>query len=262
VIAAQRRNLILDWLRTDGAVSISSLAKRLETSAVTVRRDLDYLDSVGKLTRTHGGAVAGPPLVESPYAEKVVLAIREKEAIGRLGATLVGDGAVIVIGPGTTTEALARNLTARSGLTIITNSLPVAKAFVESPGNQVIVTGGTLRASILALVGESTIRTFRGIHADMTFLSGNGLVPDFGLSTPNMTVAEADRSMAGASDEVIVLADHTKFGVRTAIQTLASESITHLVTDSRSPRDELDAFSRMGVDVHIAGITSGLLDTV
>ncbi|MET4782395.1 DeoR/GlpR family DNA-binding transcription regulator [Glaciihabitans sp. UYNi722] len=261
MIAAQRRNLILDSLRADGAVSITSLAAVLESSAVTIRRDLDYLDSVGKLTRTHGGAVAGESPVESPYAEKIVQAIPEKEAIGRLAASLVHDGEVLIIWPGTTTEALAKQLRQRTGLTIITNSLPVAQAFVDSPGNQVIMTGGTLRASILALVGDAKNRTLRGIHADTTFLSGNGLVADFGLSTPNMAVADADRAMAASGNQVVVLADHTKLGLRTAIQTLPTDSISQLVTDAGSPAHEIESLSHKGVTVHIATIASGLSDT-
>jgi len=195
VIPAQRRQRILDALREDGAVSIRALAAALETSAVTIRRDLDYLDSIGELTRTHGGALAGQPTRESPYSEKVVQARREKEAIGALAATLVADGDVVVIGPGTTTEVLAKALAQRVGLTVVTNSLLVAEAFGETTGNEVIVTGGTLRASIRALVGEATNHTLRGLNADLTFLSGNGMDAEFGLSTPNMTVADSDRSL-------------------------------------------------------------------
>lgn len=267
MIAAQRRRLILDTLRADGAVSITALAGLLDTSAVTIRRDLDYLDSIGQLTRTHGGAMAGQAARESPYSEKIVLATAEKQAIGRLAAGLVHDGDVLIIGPGTTTEALAKNLVDRSGLTIVTNSLPVAQTFVSSPSNQVIMTGGTLRASILALVGDATNRTLRGINADSTFLSGNGFDSTFGLSTPNMTVADADRAMAASGRQVVVLVDHTKFGVRTAIQTLPLPEITHLVTDSGSPAHELEALSKLGVDVHIAtslapnALRTGLSDT-
>lgn len=262
MIAAQRRNKILEYLRADGAVSISSLAGRLETSAVTIRRDLVYLDSVGMLTRTHGGAIEGPPTWESSYAEKIEQAVDEKHAIGRLAANLVNDGDVIIVGPGTTTEAFAESLMARSGLTVITNSLPVAELFLNATQNEVIMTGGTLRASIRAFVGEATNRTLRGIHADTTFLSGNGLVADFGMSTPNMTVADSDRAMAAAGHTVVALADHTKFGVRTAIQTVASDQITHLVTDAATPADQLRPFVEQGVALHVAQFSAGLLDTV
>ncbi|RFA22369.1 DeoR/GlpR family DNA-binding transcription regulator [Subtercola boreus] len=262
MLAAQRRNLILEFLRADGAVSISSLAGRLETSAVTIRRDIVYLDAIGMLTRTHGGAVAGPAPRESSYAEKIGQAMEEKYAIGRLAATLVHDGDVIIIGPGTTTEAFAESLIDRTGLTVITNSLLVAEAFVPAAENEVIMTGGTLRASIRAFVGESTNRTLRTIHADKTFVSGNGLVADFGLSTPNMSVADSDRAMAAAAHEVVALVDHTKFGVRTAVQTIATEQITHLVTDSKTPAAQLAAFAGHGIALHVAQPGAGLLDTI
>ncbi len=260
VIPAQRRQRILDALREDGAVSIRALAAGLDTSAVTIRRDLDYLDSVGQLTRTHGGAIAGQPSRESPYSEKVVQARRQKEAIGTLAASFVSEGDVVVIGPGTTTEALAKALAQRAGLTVVTNSLLVAEAFVDAVGNEVIVTGGTLRASIRALVGEATNHTLRGLHADVTFLSGNGLDAEFGLSTPNMTVADSDRSLAAAGHRVVALVDHTKFGVRTAIQTLAPSAITDVITDESSPAATIAALRAAGIQVHIARGT-GLSDT-
>ncbi len=111
-------------------------------------------------------------------------------------------------------------------------------------------------------MGEATNRTLRGIHADKTFLSGNGLVPDFGMSTPNMTVADSDRAMAAAGDEVVALVDHTKFGVRTAIQTLSADQITHLVTDASAPADQLGSFAQRGVSLHVAQFGIGLLNTI
>ena len=252
VIAAQRRNLILEMLQSDGAVSITAAAERLSTSTVTVRRDLDQLAAMGLLARTHGGAVAHGASRESPYAEKIELAATEKERIGRLAARFVNDGDTLVIGPGTTTEALAGQLRARTGLTVVTNSLPVAEAFVGTPENEVIVTGGALRASIRALVGETTISTLRGLHADTAFLSGNGLAADFGLSTPNLAVADVDRAIAAAAYQLVVLADHTKLGVRTAVRTVATDAITHVVTDDASPAPDVEALRAAGVDVQVA----------
>ena len=252
MIAAQRRNLILDSVRLEGAVSINELAQRLNTSTVTIRRDLGYLHAAGLLTRTHGGAIADQSTRERSYSEKVGQAMAEKLAIGRFAAGLVDDGDVVIVGPGTTTEAFAQALRERTGLTIVTNSLPVAQTFVSSPENQVIMTGGTLRASIRAFVGEATSRTLRGIHADKTFLSGNGLVSDFGLSTPSMIVADSDAAMAAAAREVVVLADFTKFGLRSAIQTVGISSIARVVTDSSTPEHDLESFRSLGVLVDVA----------
>ena len=252
VIAAQRRNVIQEILREQGVVSIAALSQQLSASAVTIRRDLDYLEAVGVLTRTHGGAVADVSSPESPYVEKVGQATAEKQAIGRLAAGLVDDGDVIIIGPGTTTEAFAGHLPARSELTVITNSLPVAEVFAASDEIDVIMTGGSLRGPIRALIGETVIRSLRSMHADKTFISGNGLVADFGLSTPNLSVADTDRAMVAASAQAIVLADHSKFGLRAAIQTVPTEGIAQVVTDASSPAAEIAAIEARGVAVHIA----------
>jgi DeoR/GlpR family transcriptional regulator of sugar metabolism len=252
VIAAQRRNLIAEIVHTDGAASIVALAERLRVSPVTVRRDLDALDALGLVERTHGGAVRGAQAAESPYIEKVGRAMGEKQAIARLAATMVSDGDVIVVGPGTTTADFCRALSGRDGLTIVTNSLLVADIFLDLPHHQVILTGGELRGSIRAVVGDAAVRTFRGIHAQRAFLSGNGLDAGFGLSTPNMMVAETDRAIAAAAAELVVLADHSKLGVRTAVQTVPVEAIAHVITDAGSRGTPLEELSAAGVSVHVA----------
>jgi DeoR/GlpR family transcriptional regulator of sugar metabolism len=253
VIAGQRRTLIADLARDEGAVSISALADRFGVSPVTIRRDLDYLDSMGVLQRSHGGATAGRHQeAETPYAEKIGTATAEKQAIARLGAGLVRDGDVIAIGPGSTTEAFARALLGRSGLTVVTNSLLVADVFVDATDTQVILTGGELRGSIRAVVGDSAVRTYRGIHADLAVLSGNGLDAEFGLSTPSMIVAETDRTIAGCARDLLVLADHTKMGVRAAVQTVPADRLTEIVTDSGAAVAELEQFAVRGVTLHIA----------
>lgn len=252
MIAAQRRNHLLEMIRTDGAVSISAAAQRLDISAVTVRRDLDQMAAMGLLARTHGGAVAAGSSRETPYLEKVEQAASEKEAIARVAATLVNDGDSLVIGPGTTTEAFAAQIVGRKGLTIITNSLPIAEAFVASPENDVVMTGGSLRTSIRALIGDTTVGVLRRFHADKTFLSGNGLDSSFGLSTPALAVADSDRAMAAAGYRLIALVDHTKIGVRTAVQTVPVEGIAQVVTDAASPLHEIASLRAAGVEVHVA----------
>lgn len=262
MLAARRRSLILDSVRADGSVSVRTLAERFDASNVTIRRDLVLLDSRHLLTRTHGGAIERHPSRESSYAEKTLQWILEKRAIAELAASAVRDGDVIIVGPGTTTEAVARALLHRRNLTIVTNSLPAAEIFALSPQNQVIMTGGELRGPIRALVGEAAQRTVSKVRASITFLSGNGLTAEFGLSTPNLAVAGTDRAMADAGERVIVVADHSKIGARAALQTMPAETIDVLVTDAGSSASELSALRDIGVDVEVAGISAGLLDRI
>ena len=249
MIAAQRRNIIVETIERDGAVSITALSERLKTSAVTIRRDLDQLADEGRLVRTHGGAVLASSARESSYAEKLEQALVEKTAIARAAAKRVRNGDVVALGPGTTTELLAKELVTRSGLRVVTNSLLVAEAMVSAPENEVIVVGGTLRHSIRAFVGGGTVAQLLGLRADTAFLSGNGLAADFGLSTPAFPVADTDRAMATGAGRVIALVDHTKIGRRSSVLTVPTDDIQHLITDSKSEKKQLDALREAGVEV-------------
>jgi DeoR family fructose operon transcriptional repressor len=137
-------------------------------------------------------------------------------------------------------------------LTVVTNSLLVAMALMNAPDIEVVLTGGTLRRSIHALVGPSTEQTMRGLRVTQAFLSGNGLRADRGLTTPNLLVASADRALAEAARRVVVLADHTKIGSETMCQTVPVDGIGVLVTDSAADAAETARLSDAGVDVRVA----------
>jgi DeoR/GlpR family transcriptional regulator of sugar metabolism len=253
MFAAERRKAIADLVRSSGAISIRDLALQVRVSEVTVRRDLQALESDGLIKRQHGGAMPVTDLPPEPtYAEKRHTASTEKAAIARAAAALVQDGDAIVIGAGTTTMALAEELRGRTELTVMTNSLLVAQAFADCPRVEVILTGGMLRGSILAMVGSAAEVALAGMHADRTFLSGNGLSATNGLSTPNQMVAGIDRAMAAAGREVVVLADHTKFVRNSVVQTVPASDIQVLVTDPAAPAAELARLRDLGVEVTIA----------
>lgn len=252
MFAAERRQVILDLVRTNGAVSLRELAGRVQTSEVTVRRDLRYLEGQGLLDRRHGGAVAVGALSHEPtYSDKAHLAEAEKSAIADEAAALVEDGDALVIGAGTTTQALARRLVRRSDLTVVTNSLLVAQALARARGVDVVMTGGTLRGSIFALVGSAAEQSLFGLRTARAFISGNGLTAERGLSTPNTLVAGVDRAIALAAEEIVVLADHTKVGVDTMVQTVPAARIDRLVTDDRADAQQLAGLRDAGVTITV-----------
>lgn len=253
VFAAERRQRITDIVRASGAASIRDLATSLGVSEVTIRRDLEQLRSAGVIDRQHGGAVdAGGYTHEPTYAEKTSVAEREKAAIADLAAQFVHPGDAVAIGAGTTTQALAQRLVNVSNLTVVTNSLLVAQSLTRARGVEVIMTGGTLRAATHALVGTVTEQALAGLHMSRVFLSGNGLTPERGLSTPSPVVAGVDRAMASAAREVVVLCDHTKIGMDVMVQTLAPARMRHLVTDDGADPATLERFRSLGVEVHVA----------
>lgn len=246
-------------VRANGAVSLRELARVVQTSEVTVRRDVRALEAEGLLDRRHGGAVLpGGFTRESGFPQKSHLATAEKTAIADLAAGLVEEGEAIVVGAGTTTQELARRLARVPGLTVVTNSLLVAQALAHANRVEVVMTGGTLRGSNYALVGSGAEQSLQGLRVSRAFLSGSGLTAERGLSTSNMLSASVDRALVQAAAEVVVLADHSKLGTDTMFQTVPTDVITRLVTDEPPAHDdravtELQALADQGVQIAIAG---------
>ncbi|MGS2589985.1 DeoR/GlpR family DNA-binding transcription regulator [Streptomyces hebeiensis] len=259
MFAAERRQLILEMVRANGAVSLRELARVVQTSEVTVRRDVRALEAEGLLDRRHGGAVLpGGFTRESGFPQKSHLATAEKTAIADLAAGLVEEGEAVVVGAGTTTQELARRLARIPGLTVVTNSLLVAQALAHANRVEVVMTGGTLRGSNYALVGSGAEQSLQGLRVTRAFLSGSGLTAERGLSTSNMLSASVDRALVQAAAEVVVLADHTKLGTDTMFQTVPTELISRLVTDEPPAHDdragtELQALADQGVQIAVAG---------
>ena len=256
VFAAERRQRILELVRSSGAISLRELARQVQTSEVTVRRDLRALESDGLLDRRHGGAVLPGGLAHEPsYSEKSHVAAAEKAAIAELAVSLVSDGDALVVGAGTTTQALARRLTRFTELTVVTNSLLVAQVLARARGIEVVMTGGSLRGSIHALVGSMTEQALASVQSTRVFLSGNGITAERGLSTPNVAVAGVDRALAAAGREVVVLADHTKIGLDSTMQTVPPARIAHLITDDRADTVHLAELRSAGVEVQVAAVS-------
>jgi len=255
MLAVERRRLIAENLRSRGVVSVAEMAGLLNTTEITVRRDLRAMAKEGQLVRAHGGAVLPAAIGHEPsYSEKARQAGAEKASIAHLALAMILPGDSILLGPGTTTLALARLLGEIPELTVVTNSLLVAQALMTSTRVEVILTGGTLRRSIHALVGPAAEESVRALRASKAFISGNGFTPERGLSTPSPLVAATDRAFAGAAQQVIVLADHTKIGQDTMCQTVPTARVHTLITDSGAdPALLLAAIREAGVDVRVAG---------
>ena len=253
MLAVERRRLLAENLRTRGVISVAEMAELLGTTEITVRRDMRAMARDGLLVRAHGGAVLPAAIGHEPsYSEKAHLAGPEKASIARLAVKMILPGDSILLGPGTTTLALARLLADMPELTVVTNSLLAAQALMVATRVEVILTGGTLRRSIHALVGPAAEDSIRALRASKAFISGNGFTAERGLSTPSPLVAATDRAFANAAQQVVVLADHTKLGQDTMCQTVQTARVHTLITDSGADPLLLAAIREAGVDVRVA----------
>jgi DeoR/GlpR family transcriptional regulator of sugar metabolism len=216
MLARQRQALILERVREAGAVRVAELARDLGVSDMTVRRDLDVLHEHGLLEKVHGGAMilSGLASFEPGFTAKSALQRWEKAAIAAAAADRVEPGMAIGISAGTTTYALAAHVADVPGVTIVTNSIRVAEVLHRSGRRDqtVILTGGT-RTPSEALVGPFAVSQLRSVHLDQVFMGVHGMDAKAGFTCPNLLEAETDRALIDAGRRLVVLADHTKWGV-------------------------------------------------
>ena len=195
---------------------VSDLVRELGVSDMTIRRDLEFLHGRGLVEKVHGGAAAipGSALFEPSFAAKSALQRAEKQAIAEAAVALVDPGSAIGISAGTTTHAIARRLVDVIGLTVVTNSVPVADALYEAgrPDQTIILTGG-VRTPSNALVGPFAVSALRSVHLDLAFMGVHGMDLHAGFTSPNLLEAETDRALIEAGRRRVVVADHTKWGV-------------------------------------------------
>ncbi len=247
MLARHRQSLILQAVRSDGSARVSDLTQQLGVSDMTIRRDLEVLARDVLVEKVHGGAVLpGSHGAHEPgLDDRLVLDRPEKTSIARAAAGLVRPGTAVAITAGTTAFALAQCLLEVPGLTIVTNSLRVANLFNGSRGPEstpVVLTGG-MRTAADALAGPVADLTIRSLHFDTVFLGCTGIDPDAGFTTPNLAEAETNRTFIKVARRVVVLADHTKWGVVSLASFAAPEDVNVLVTDSLLPADARAALS-------------------
>src|SRR5579862_163245 len=263
MLARHRQSLILQAVRSDGSARVSDLTQRLGVSDMTIRRDLEILARDGLVEKVHGGAVlpGAPPAGHEPGLEvKLVLERPEKNAIARAAARLVRPGTAIAVTAGSTTLALAQCLLDVPGLTIVTNSLPVMNAFsgtrgLDGAADSVILTGGVRTASD-ALVGPMADLTIRSLHFDLLFLGCFGFDADAGLTTPNLAEAETNRALIRVARRVVLLADHTKWGVVSLSSFARLNEVDVLVTDALPADARAQAAEAVGEVVYAETMTT------
>jgi DeoR/GlpR family transcriptional regulator of sugar metabolism len=247
MLAAQRHKLIVEEVRRQGAVRVSELTELLDVSEMTVRRDLDTLAAAGLLEKVHGGATTrgGLSADEPGFEAKSHRQLREKDAIARAAAALVEPGQSIGLTAGTTTWRLAQHLADVPDLTVVTNSIHVADVLHRAarPQLTVVLTGG-VRTPSDALVGPIALAAIRSLHLDVLIMGVHGVTTDAGLTTPNLLEAETDRALVTASARIVVVADHTKWGVRGLSRIAGLDEVDTFVSDHHLDRPAREAIGK------------------
>ncbi len=211
-------------------ISLNDLYKKLNASRSSLRRDLIELEHKGFLRRVHGGAVSLNPRDEFlDFRNLASSNHEEKVRIGKAAAGLIENGHTVILAGGSTTVEVARNLLGRP-LQIITNSIPVAQVFWDCKDVEVTLTGGYMYPRVGIQLGPICERMLNAVRADVLIMGVRGIT-EAGLSDGNSLLVGSIRKMIEVSNEVIIVADHSKFGRDSMLHLADLTDLDVIVTD-------------------------------
>lgn len=249
----ERLDKITRLIDSNGMVNASRLAKEFGVSIETIRRDLEYLESKGSLKRVYGGAIANVSKgIERDYTRRETLNIDEKSAIAQKTAEFIKDGDTIAMDLGTTMLEVAKYLGGKKDLTVITNSLPVGMELVKNKNTRVFMLGGDLRFGDFSTSGFLSCAGLSNFRVDKAIIGASGITVKNGVTDYHVEEANVRRKMIDISEQVIAVADHTKFGISTFIQVCKLSNVDIIVTDYKVSDSVVSVFSGLSTKLVVA----------
>lgn len=247
-----RHQKILKILKEKKQVKVQDLSNSLETSTVTIRKDLKLLEEKRLLFRNHGGAS-----LESPYVndrsvnEKEFINAQEKAAIGLQASKLIANDQYIILASGTSILAMAKYINPLKKLTVVTSALNVAIELANKDNVEVLQLGGYIRPNSYSVIGHYSEMILKETACSKLFLSVDGLDIDYGLSTSNALEAHLNQQMINSAKEVIILADSTKFGKKSFGKICGLDKVDHIITDENIYPETASKIKALGIDLTI-----------
>lgn len=247
---AQRHKIILIELEKEGYVRVRDLSERLGVSEVTIRKDLKDLEERRLLIRTHGSASpVGSLTIDRHIDEKEKVQVKEKTRIAEAASRLLEKNDRIIIASGTTVLAFAQHITITDPITVITPSVKVSLILSYKSNIDIIQLGGALRKSSASVIGPYAESLLTEMMCSKLFIGIDGLDLDGGLTTSNIAEAHLNHYMLNAAQEVIVLADSTKFGKRGFGKICNLNKVHRIITDRNAPANFIQIIREKGIEV-------------
>jgi DeoR/GlpR family transcriptional regulator of sugar metabolism len=259
MLAAERRDLLLERLRAGGKLVAKDAAADLGVSEDMIRRDLRELAAAGLLQRVYGGALPVSPAA-ADYATRRDIAIPGKRSVAAAAARLIQPGMTAILDGGTTALAVAHALAPDLRATVVTHSPTVAVALVDKPAIDVFLLGGRLFRHSVVTCGATAAEAAQGVTADLFLLGVTGVHPEAGLTTGDGDEAAMKRALARRAADTCVLASAEKIGTASPFTVLPLSDVTAVITDARSTDPTLEQLQASGVSViHATATPSGAL---
>ncbi|MBI9106542.1 MAG: DeoR/GlpR transcriptional regulator [Spirochaetales bacterium] len=251
LIPAGRRSGILAEIKERGFASVDELSSKFEVSVITIRRDLDQLESDGLIERTHGGAIYTRHIAaESPYMEKNQQNREMKSAIGMRAAKLAEQGDTVFVNSGSTTFQIIRSLLNIPHIRIVTNNIAAVLESEPGPDTELILIGGRYRFNSGCTIGNFAEELIGQLNVSKTFIGADGISLKSGITSPIAEEAAVTRMMIErTSGPVILAADSSKVGSMSTFFTAALERIDYLVTDDNFDETYRPDFEEVGITI-------------
>jgi DeoR family transcriptional regulator, fructose operon transcriptional repressor len=247
----ERRRLIIDRVLQDGRVSVKLLSESLRVSAVTIRQDLRALEEDGILERTHGGAVRKDDrqMPELSFHVRQKRHHAQKEAIAQAAMDLVKEGYSVALDCSSTAFAMIKHLKKLKRLTVVTNSLMAAQGFLDSPHIQVLLPGGRLRRDSISIVGKP--EGLPAINFNIGFFGTRGISAMAGATDVDADEVSLKKAMVDHCANVVILADHTKWGEIAPYTFATLDRVERIITDDGVAPAVIEQFRADRVKVEI-----------
>jgi DeoR family L-fucose operon activator len=253
MLAIDRQRRILELLQQAGSLRTLETALELGVTDETVRKDFEVLEKRGELLRTHGGASRRErPRDEIPFTERQAVRREEKQAIARLAATRIQANETIFLDASSTVLTLTEFLPDLP-LTILTNALNVFTALSDRPKIDLICTGGLYDPASRSFIGLTAEKALQRYHIHRLFFSGNGVHAERGVSERNARQAAFKERVVASAEDVVLLADHSKLGIKSSFFFADVTEVSCLVTDKSADPEWLQQMRVRGVEVAQGG---------
>ncbi|MDN3669819.1 DeoR/GlpR family DNA-binding transcription regulator [Echinicola jeungdonensis] len=248
---AQRRSRILEILEEKGQVNVFELSRSMGVSEVTIRNDLSNLERNKMLIRAHGGAFK-PRSLNLPVSDKRKINLEKKRQIGKKAISQIAEKDSIILDSGSTTYEISKNLGGFNALKVISNSLDIIHQLAGFEQLEVLVPGGFLRDFSMSLVGPMAIRNFKQLDCQKLFLGVDGVKADVGFFTQQIEEAYLNQIMIEVAQEVIVVADSSKFNKSSLAFIAGFDKINKVITDAEIEHHQSKMLERNDVELIVA----------
>lgn len=245
MLAAERRNLILERVHENKTVIVNELSREFEVSEETIRRDLDKLEEDGHVIKTYGGAVINEKSsIDLPFNVRWKANPEGKHQIAELISNEIEDGDHIMLDASTTAVFIAKSIKQKRHLTVITNSIEILLELADVPGWDIIAPGGLLKSNSMSLIGKKALDGISSYHVDKAFFSCKGIDLQNGITDGNDETGGIKQNMISVADKVYLAVDSSKFGKTAFSKICGLSDVDFVVTDTEPDEEWTEAFRR------------------